>query len=183
MALSHAKKGRKLRDAHKLWSHSGGLVVAERLWLLTTRVFAVKLDEKVLSNTWWPIAVHADGSTQDTWEKILALWFNSTLGIISLIAARVDTRGAWVELKKPIMEEIAVPDPRKLNKTAQDSLCSAFDKVSKLEVKALPSIDSDVVHKEIDAALASAFEISDDLARLRDMLAREPIVSMRLPNA
>jgi hypothetical protein len=136
----------------------------------------------VLSNAWWPIAVHAEGSAQETWEKILALWFNSTLGIISLIAARVDTRGAWVELKKPIMEEIAVPDPRKLHKKVQDRLCRAYDEVSKLEVKALPSIDSDPVHKSIDAALASAFEIGDDLARLRDMLAREPIVSMRLPN-
>jgi hypothetical protein len=136
----------------------------------------------VLSNTWWPIAVHADGSNQETWEKILSLWFNSTLGIISLIAARVDTRGAWVELKKPIMEEIAVPDPRKLQKKAQDRLCRAYDEVSKLEVKALPSIDTDPVHKDIDAALASALEIDDDLSRLRNMLAREPIVSMHLPN-
>jgi hypothetical protein len=182
MALSRAPKGRNLRDAHLLWSRSGGLLVAERLWLLTTRVFAVKLNERVLSNTWWPIAVHAEGSTQDTWEKILALWFNSTAGIISLIAARVDTRGAWVELKKPIMEEIAVPDPRKVHKKAQASLCSVYDEISRLEVESLPSIDSDSVHMKIDAALASAFEIDDDLSRLRTMLAREPIVSMRLPN-
>jgi len=182
MALAHAKKGRNLRDAHLLWSRSGGLLVAERLWLLTTRVLAVKLDERVLSNTWWPVAVHADGAEQGIWEKVLALWFNSTLGIISLIAARVDTRGAWVELKKPIMEEIAVPDPRKLHKKDLAKLVSAYDEIAKLQILALPSVDSDPVHKKIDAALASAFKIDDDFARLRNMLVREPIVSMHLPN-
>ncbi len=125
MALSRAKKGRKIRGAHLLWSRSGGLLVAERLWLLTTRVFAVKFADRVLSNTWWPVAVHADDAQKDVWEKVLALWFNSTLGIISLIAARVDTRGAWVELKKPIMEDIAVPDLRKLGKKVLRELTSA----------------------------------------------------------
>ena len=37
MALPRAKKGRNLRDAHLLWSRSGRLLVAERLWLITTR--------------------------------------------------------------------------------------------------------------------------------------------------
>ena len=182
MALSRAKKGRNLRDAHLLWSRSGGLLVAERLWLLTTRVFAVKFDERVLSNTWWPVAVHADDARKEIWEKVLALWFNSTLGIISLIAARVDTRGAWVELKKPIMEEIAVPDPRKLDKKVLTQIVSAYDEIAGLQVQALPSIADDPVHIKIDAAVASAFEIGDDFARLREMLAREPIVSMHLPS-
>jgi hypothetical protein len=142
----------------------------------------VRLDERVLSNTWWPIATHAEGSTQETWDKILALWFNSTLGIISLIAARVDTRGAWVELKKPILEEIAALDPRKMGKKTQAQLCRAYDEVSNLLIQALPSIDTDPVHKQIDAALTSSLGIGDDLTRLRNMLAREPIVSMRLPN-
>jgi hypothetical protein len=181
IALSHAKKDRNLRDAHLLWSRSGGLLVAERLWLITTRVFAVRLDQRVLSNTWWPIACHADGAKQDTWEKILALWFNSTLGILSLIAARVDTRGAWVELKKPILEAIAVLDPRELGKTAQAQLCRTYDEVAHLQIQSLPSIDVDAVHKMIDAKLTRALGIRNDLSRLRNMLAREPVVSMRLP--
>lgn len=182
MALSHAKKGRNLRDAHLLWSRSGGLLVAERLWLLTTRVFAVKSSERVLSNTWWPVAVHAEGSELETWEKILSLWFNSTLGIMSLIAARVDTRGAWVELKKPILEEMGVLNPKELKRPQRTQLCGVYDEVSKLQIQPFPTIDSDAVHSRIDAVLTTALGISDDLARLRKMLAREPIVSMRLPS-
>ncbi len=181
MALPRAQKGRNLRDAHLLWSRSGRLLVAERLWLLTTRVLAVRVDQQVLSNTWWPVATHAEGARREVWEKILSLWFNSTPGVLSLIGARVDTRGAWVELKKPILEEIAVLDPRKLSKKAQVQLCRTYDEVSRLQIQPLPSINTDAVHKTIDAALASTLRIRDNLGRLRDMLAREPIVSMRLP--
>ncbi len=182
MALSHAKKGRNLRDAHLLWSRAGGVLVAERLWLLTTRVFAVKLGERALSNTWWPVAMHAEGPELETWERLLSLWFNSTLGILSLIAARVDTRGAWVELKKPILEDIAVLDPRELGRRKREQLCRAYDEVSRSQIQPLPSIDTDPVHSRIDAAFATTLGIGDDLARLRDMLAREPIVSMHLPD-
>jgi len=141
----------------------------------------VRVDQKVLSNTWWPVATHAEGTDQEIWEKVLSLWFNSTPGILSLIGARVDTRGPWIELKKPILEEIAVLDPRELSKKAQGQLCRAYDEVSKLQIQPLACVATDAVHKRIDAALAKTFEIDDDLARLRDMLAREPIVSMRLP--
>lgn len=92
------------------------------------------------------------------------------------------TEGAWIELKKPILEEMVVLDPRELSKKAEAELCKTYDEVSKLQVQSLPSIDSDPVHQRIDAAIGSAFEIDDDFARLRNMLSREPIVSMRLPN-
>src|SRR2546430_12990399 len=90
-----------------LWHLKARLLVAERLWLTTTRLVAIRTSEKVLSNTWWPIATDYGG----TLDKILALWFNSSLGLLSLIASRVDTRGAWIDLKKPILEELAVDDP------------------------------------------------------------------------
>lgn len=180
LALARAKKGRNLRDAHLLWSRSGRLLVAERLRLTTARVIAVVVNEKALSNTWWPVAT--DPKASRFADKILALWFNSTLGLLLVIASRVETEGAWIELKKPILEEIAVLDPRKLGKKARVQLCRTYDEVSRLQIQPLPSINTDAVHQTIDAALASALGIGDDLSRLRDMLAREPIVSMRLPS-
>jgi hypothetical protein len=180
MALSRAKKGRNLRDAHLLWSRAGSLLVSERLRLTTTRIVSVVLSEKVLSNTWWPVAI--DDEDARSLEKILALWFNSTLGLLSLIASRVDTEGAWVEMKKPILEEIAVLDPRELGKGTRVQLCKAYDEVSELQIQPLPAIDTDPVRSRMDAALTAALGIGDDLGRLRSMLAREPVVSMRLPN-
>jgi len=176
MALAHAKKGRNLRDAHLLWGRSGRLLVAERLRLTTARLVAIRVSEKVLSNTWWPIATDAPSI-----DKILALWFNSTLGILSLIAARVDTEGAWVELKKPILEELAVIDPTKLRKAAQDKLIAAYDELCKMEIQALPQMAEDTIRGRIDAAVAGALGLTGDLSVLRKLLAADPIVSMSLP--
>jgi hypothetical protein len=153
------------------------------LRLTTARIVAVVMSQKVLSNTWWPVSIDTGAKKSKCADKIVALWLNSTLGLLSLIAARVDTEGAWIEMKKPILEEMAVLDPRELSKKAETELCEAYDELSKSQIGPLPSIDTDAVHQKIDAALASALEIDDDLARLRKMLAREPIVSMHLPDA
>jgi hypothetical protein len=183
MALAKAKKGRNLRDAHLLWSRSGTLLISERLRLTTARIVAVVMDRKVLSNTWWPVSIDTGERKSKCADKIVAFWLNSTLGLLSIIAARVDTEGPWIEMKKPILEEMTVLDPRELSKEAEEEICQAYDEVSKLQVGALPSIDIDSVHQKIDTALVSALAIDDDLSRLRRMLAREPIVSMRLPGA
>jgi hypothetical protein len=131
MALAKAKKGRNLRDAHLLWSRAGTLLISERLRLTTARIVAVVMSRRVLSNTWWPVSIDAGGKKSKSQDKILALWLNSTLGLLSLIAARVDTEGAWIELKKPILEEMAVLDPRELSKKAEAELCKTYDDLSK----------------------------------------------------
>ena len=104
-------------------------------------------------------------------DKLLALWLNSTLGLLSLIAARVDTEGAWVELKKPTLEELTVLDPTNLGSKTENLLCAAYDELSTLQVQPLPAIDADPVHARIDTAITGAFGIKDDLGRLRSLLA------------
>lgn len=181
MALSRAKHGRNLRDAHLLWSRAGRLLIAERLWLTTTRVLAIRTTELVLSNTWWPVATYDDGRPNQSLDKILALWFNSSLGILSLMSARVDTRGAWVDLKKPILEQLPVLDPRKLNLKIKKALCSAFDQISKLEMQPLPSIEIDVVRAKIDTAIADGLGLKNDFSIFRKLLAAEPLIAGLLP--
>ena len=177
MALARAKKGRNLRDANLLWTRSGRLLVAERLWLTTTRLVAIRTSEKVLSNTWWPVATDDNVS-----DKILALWFNCSLGLLSLIASRVDTRGAWIDLKKPILEEMLVIDPRELSADTKKALTDAYDGLSKKELQPLPQIAEDDLRNQIDKAVTNALGIKDDLSMLRKLMGNEPIISMSLPS-
>lgn len=178
MALARAKKGRNLRDAHLLWTRSGRLLIAERLRLTTTRVVAIRTSEKVLSNTWWPVATDVGDKSTD---KILALWLNSSLGLLSMIASRVDTQGPWIDLKKPILEEMLVIDPRGLSADARKAMLTAYDRLCKTEIQALPHIAEDEVRSQIDEAVADALEIDDDLSTFRMLLGNEPIISMSLP--
>ena len=47
------------------------VAIVERLWVQTYRVTAIRLTEKVLSNVWWPFALHEEGADI---EKALVVW-------------------------------------------------------------------------------------------------------------
>src|SRR5262249_45242762 len=90
--LTRARRGRPLRPARLLWPRAGRLMLAERLRLNLARVVCVQLPGRALSNSWWPLAVAGPTArAQRERERMLALWLNSTLGLIALIAARVET--------------------------------------------------------------------------------------------
>ena len=93
----------------------------------------------------------------------------------------MDTEGPWVELKKPTLEHLPVIDPRVLKAETRHSLSRTFDEISKEEIQALPRIAEDPVRAMIDAQLAAALGIKNDLSILRKLLAAEPIISMKLP--
>ncbi len=171
------KKNRPFRDPKLLWSRAGRLFIGERLWLDTARTLAVCLQKPALSNTWWPIAAtdFENINSQDV-ARVLALWLNSTFGVISLIAARVDTRGPWVELKKPVVEGIPVLDASVLTNRQRTKCLAAYQDIADKELKPLPEIDKDIARASIDDVFSQAFGFSGDLAVLRRILAEEPLV-------
>ncbi len=175
--LARAQRGRPLRDPILLWSRSGRLMLAERLWLDTLRVTSVRLRQRALSNTWWPIAISGQHAiAAEDIERVLAMWFNSSLGILSLIAARVDTRGPWIELKKPIVEELPVLNPSSLTARRRQALLDAYEELSREVLQPLPEIDGDEVRARIDVAVARALGLKADLASIRALMAVEPLI-------
>ena len=60
--LAKPRPGRHLKSVAQLWPKAGRLLVAERLWLETTRVVAMWSETRVLSNVWWPIQL-------ETWQS------------------------------------------------------------------------------------------------------------------
>ena len=163
-ALSRAKKGRSLRDAALLWSRAGRLLVSERVRLNTIRTLAVALDEPVLSNTWWPIATYADGIETEVLDKILALWFNSSLGLLSLMAARVDTEGSWVEFEETHTREPRSARSKRTLRLRTRCPCSTFDKIKHTKLPPLPAIAIDVVREQIDDAFGKVLSLSGVLS-------------------
>jgi hypothetical protein len=179
-ARARAAAGRNLRDANTLWARSGRLLVAERLRLNTIHTVAIRVGRYVLSNTWWPVRFDIDGVPSEQAEKVMALWFNSTLGILSVIAARVDTEGAWVDIKKPILEELMVLDPRALNERQRRALVSVYDEAHRTELLPLTELAHDPGRIAIDEALMTALGLDADLTVLRELLAEEPIFERAL---
>jgi len=174
--LSEAKPGRPLRDAEHLWKKASRLLVVERMWLTTMRMTAMISPHAVLSNTWWPLLLKEKVRRAEM-EKVLCLWLNSTLGIIILMGNRVETRGAWIEFKKPILESLRVLDIYCLKGRRLTSILRCFDSVAKMDLMPIPAIDRDDTRRQIDDAFCAALDLPD-LAELRAMLAHEPILSM-----
>lgn len=175
--LSTPKKGRNLRKVTDLWPLAGNVLIAERMWLKTQRLVAVHLSEPVLSNVWWSFAFNAVSNVSHA-DKALVLWLNSTLGLTVLFATRDETRGAWVDFKKPSLGAMPVLDIRALTDDQRTRLAEAYDRICEKELLPFPQMAEDGVRAEIDAAIAEVLGLPD-LSVLRRMLGREPVVCMK----
>jgi hypothetical protein len=172
--LSTARRGRPLRRVNDLWPKAGRLMLAERLWLKTQRLAAFRLDENAVSNVWWPLRLNVE---DDRAEKALVLWQNSTLGLIGLLANREETRGAWIDFKKPVLEGLDVLDVSLLDDEQLSQLASAFDEISEETLKPFPHMAQDSLRAFIDSAFSLALGLPD-LSILRSLLSQEPVVCL-----
>lgn len=173
---SEPKKGRPARDADHLWQRSGTLLLSGELRLNTMCVSAALLSRKVVSNVWWSIRLSTK-SKHD--EKCLALWLNSSLGLLLLLGHRIETCGAWVHFKKPVLLSMPVLDVRQLTARKKERLARAFDELARRPLEPFPNMTEDETRIRIDAAISAALGLPD-LSVLREMLAREPIVCLTL---
>ena len=172
---ARAATGRPLRDAGLLWGRAGTLMVAERIWLNTQRSLAVRLNTSALSNVWWPVRLREEN---DRAEKVLALWLNSTLGLLTSIAHRVPTRGAWIQFKKPTIENLPVLDVAALSKDQLRQLADVYDSVATKELNTIVNMANDEVRAGIDHAFSQILHLPS-LNALRAELANEPIITLR----
>ncbi len=169
--LTTPKGGQRPGYGQHLWGMAGRLLFAERLWLETTRVAAMWSETRVLSNVWWPIR------TDDvSIEKSLAVWINSSLGLLTILAQRTSTRGGWVALKKADLEELPVLDPRRLSPSQLQRLSDLFDALSEEEFERLPGMAHCPTRRRLDDGISEILGLPS-LATLRDLLASEPVVS------
>jgi hypothetical protein len=179
-ARSRPAEGRPRRDANHLWDKAGKVLLAERLWLKTVRAVSVHMTEKVLSNVWWSFALrdHEQARISDA-EKALVLWLNSTVGIMILLGQREETRGAWVDFKKPSLLSMPVMDPWSLPPAGLAKLAAAYDEVANDDLLPLGEMDRDTTRRAIDESLGQVLGLPD-LSILREMLAREPLLRLSL---
>ncbi len=165
--------GRRLKPFNQLWPKSGKLLVGARLWLNTTRVVAMRADTNVLGSMWWPIRIE-----DDKVEKALAVWMNSSLGLLTLLAVRNTTRGSWVQLKKADLERLPVLDTRQLKPSQLQALAELFDGLAGTEFERLPAMAECQGRRALDDGLSKILGLPD-LNTLRSLLSTEPVVSNR----
>jgi len=176
--LSRARQGRNLRHADVLWARAGRVLLAERMRLNTSRLAAAWSDEPVLANVWWTFVLEGEGDTREA-EKALVLWLNSSLGLTMLMGYRSETEGAFVDFKKPALSSMPVLDVLGLPLSVIHDLAAGFDHLCTRELQAPPRLCEDQVRCDLDYVLCECLQLSD-LSRLREALAREPILAQSM---
>ena len=155
----------------QLWEQAARLLVAERIRLDTVRVVAMRSEFPVLSNVWWEITLENNAQ-----EKALAVWLNSSLGLLTIMAERTSTEGSWVALKKGDLERLPVLDLRALTPAQLQAMAHLFDDLVDAEFERLPAMANCPARQRLDAGLADILSLPD-LSALRRLLATEPVVS------
>jgi hypothetical protein len=152
-----------------LWPRSGRIFLVERVRTTTHRMLAIGFDVAALGNTWW--AFKSDLSSEQ--EKALLLWLNSTPSILMMLARRVTTEGAWMQVKQPQWAAMPVLDVRNLPAETLTRLAGDYDALCSKELLALAKLDVDPIRGGIDDALSAALGLPD-MKPLRQLLTREP---------
>ena len=171
--LAEPKGGQRPGYGDHLWQQSSCLLVAERLRLDTNRVVAMRADTRVLSNVWYSVQVE-DAAT----EKAIAVWLNSTLGLLTILAQRTSTEGGWVAMKKGDLEDLPVLDTRQLSPAQLQAMADLFDAMTEAEFERLPGMADCQSRRALDDGVSRILGLPD-LATLRALLASEPVVSNR----
>ena len=133
--LVKPRTGRNLKPVAQLWPRSGRLLISERLRLDTARIVALRTETRVLSNVWWPVRIE-----EIPVEKALAVWLNSSLGLLTVLVRRTSTEGGWVAMKKADLKKLPVLDPRCLSTSQVQNLSRLFDSLATAEFERLPSM-------------------------------------------
>jgi hypothetical protein len=112
-------------------------------------------------------------------EKALVLWSNSTMGLLLFIAQREETCGAWTKFKKPVLGAMKVLNVAALPPRTLSRLADVYDAVARKPLEPFSFVAQDPVRIEIDSGIARALRLPD-LSPVREMLSREPILSLSL---
>ncbi len=167
------KGGQRPGYGEHLWRQAGRLLVAERLRLNTTRVIAMRTDTRVLSNVWWPIKID-----EISHEKALAVWLNSSLGLLTIVAQRTSTEGSWVGMKKADLEQLPTLDVRAITLEQLQALSQLFDHIADDEFQRLPAMTDCPTRRRLDNGLSEILHLPN-LDGLRRLLASEPVITNR----
>jgi type I restriction-modification system DNA methylase subunit len=173
-------KPKNVDAARKIWDKKSNLLLAYRAWLPTNRTLSIFVSEPVISSMWWTII------TKDEEEaKILALWLNSTFGLLLLLSSAAEvTRGPWIEFKKGDKEEntglwgLPVINLHKLREKQKQAFLDLYGKIANKTLEPFPEeFSNPKTKKEIDDGINEILGIKADFLDIYEMLSRDSMIT------
>lgn len=149
--------------------YSSNLLIPDRIRVNTTHAMVFYSTEPVLSNIFY--AVRLDGDERKM--KALALWLNTTWGVLSTLANRSETEGGWINLKMTHWRLQPVLDVVNLDEGLLIKLSRLFDNYAQSELRRLPEQfnpeDPDPIRRAIDEEFLEALNVTVEEKVLLDV--------------
>jgi hypothetical protein len=149
--------------------YSSNLLIPDRIRVNTTHAMVFYSTEPVLSNIFY--AVRLDGDERKM--KALALWLNTTWGVLSTLANRSETEGGWINLKMTHWRLQPVLDVVNLDEGLLTKLSKVFDDYAQSELRRLPEQfnpeDPDPIRRAIDEKFLEALNVTVEEKVLLDV--------------
>ncbi|MEM3415609.1 MAG: hypothetical protein QW575_08575, partial [Thermoproteota archaeon] len=138
------------------------LLIPDRIRFNTAHVTSVCATQPVLSNIFYTVKLK--NASNIKMLKALCAWLNSTWGIMTILAWRQETRGAWISLKMTHWRLLPVLDVAALPNEKIEELSKVFDKFKHTELKRLPEQYSSCQEERfnLDMEVLKALEPSID---------------------
>lgn len=118
---------------------AGRLLLPDRIRVNTAHVISMLSDTPVLSNIFYVAKLRDENENK---LKALCLWFNTTWGILTVLANREETEGGFISLKMSHWRLVPVLDVNKLEKeqiNVLDRLAKIYDKFARIDLGRIPN--------------------------------------------
>lgn len=152
-------------------ARSGRVLVPDRIWWDTAHVIALYSETPVLSNIFYAVRLRVRPEVETLAEKAVALWLNTTWGLLTVLISRQETRGRWTSLKMSQWRMLPILDVNSLNNTTLKRLADAFDKHANKPLRRIPEqfnpANPDPARLEIDIDFLKALNPALDNKELR----------------
>jgi len=123
-------KGRRLFQ-----EFSSSLLIPDRIRFNTTHVISLYASVPVMSNIFYSVRFRT--KHLEAKAKALSLWLNTTWGLLTVLASREETEGAWMSLKMGHWRLLPVLDVTSLSKEKLRKLAELFDRYKDVKLKRL----------------------------------------------
>ena len=164
-------KDGKEKKARTVWENGSHLHIAERVQPNLTHVIAVKTDTKSVGTSWYSIKPKTGDAEE--WSKTMAVYLNSTIGVISLLGVRVPRKPLYPRFSGNGLQSLPLPV---MSETMIKQLATTYDhqKNSPLGVWRNPN----ETKIKIDEAVSKVLGLNNALIdNMRTTLACEPMVT------
>ncbi len=167
------------KHADDAWNRRGLLHITEKVQIDLARVFAVTTDSGFISSAWHSFVPKPElGCDAGEWSKAMAVYLNSTLGIIAMLGVRTSKKLSYPRWGVDNVQTIPVPILNNNTTKRIDILTTAYEKFADQNLGLLGRPTS--ARGGLDKAVEQALDVPDDLiATMRLELSNEPMVTAR----